>query len=79
MTRRKAPLRATVFTEAMIDARQASFALCLPYYWFADRRLRAAKGIPHYPLGGLVRFRMSELEQWAIGASCAKRPKGPNA
>ena len=55
--------------EPMVDAREAAFALCLPYYWFSDRAMRAAKRIPHYPMGGLVRFRMSELEQWARTSS----------
>ncbi len=50
--------------EPMIDARQASFALRLPYYWFADPKMRAAKRIPHYQLSRLVRFRLSELEVW---------------
>ena len=51
--------------EPMIDARQASYALSLPYYWFADRKMRAARRIPHYLLGGLVRYRSSELEAWS--------------
>lgn len=51
--------------ESMIDARQAAAALRLPYYWFSDRTRRAAKRIPHYRLGGLVRFRLSELTAWA--------------
>ena len=42
--------------ESMIDARQASFALRLPYYWFADPQMRAAKRIPHYLLSRMVRF-----------------------
>lgn len=50
--------------ESMIDARQASFALQLPYYWFADPKMRAAKRIPHYLLSRMVRFRLSELEVW---------------
>jgi len=50
--------------EPMIDARQACFALRLPYYWFADPKMRAAKRIPHYQLSRLVRFRLSELEVW---------------
>ena len=49
----------------MTDAHQASNALSLPYYWFADPRMRAKFRIPHYLLGGLVRFRMSELFYWA--------------
>ena len=50
--------------ESMIDAREASFALWLPYYWFADPKMRAAKRIPHYLLSRMVRFRLSELEVW---------------
>ncbi len=50
--------------EAMIDARQACFALRLPYYWFADPKMRAAKRIPHYQLSRLIRFRLSELADW---------------
>jgi hypothetical protein len=50
--------------ESMIDARQASFALRLPYYWFADPQMRATKRIPHYLLSRLVRFRLSELACW---------------
>ena len=51
--------------ETMSDAHQASAALSLPYYWFADPRMRSKFRIPHYLLGGLVRFRMSELLHWA--------------
>jgi hypothetical protein len=50
--------------EAMIDARQASYALHLPYYWFADPKMRAAKRISHYQLSRLVRFRLSDLVVW---------------
>lgn len=48
----------------MIDARQASAALGLPYYWFSDSSLRNQHRIPHYLLGGLVRYRLSELSAW---------------
>ena len=51
--------------ETMSDAHQASAALSLPYYWFADPRMRSKFRIPHYLIGGLVRFRMSELFHWA--------------
>jgi tagatose-1,6-bisphosphate aldolase non-catalytic subunit AgaZ/GatZ len=61
--------QALTHDEAMVDARQASYSLRLPYYWFSDRAMRAAKRIPHYLLGGLVRFRMSELTAWAENSS----------
>ena len=72
MIEEKVYLSALPAGEAMVDARQASFALSLPYYWFSDRAMRAAKRVPHYLLGGLVRFRMSELEQWMKLSSAAK-------
>lgn len=51
--------------EPMIDAKHASAALRLPYYWFADHSMRRRYRIPHYLLGGLVRYRLSELSLWA--------------
>lgn len=62
--------------EPMIDARQASAALRLPYYWFADNTMRTRYRVPHYLLGGLVRFRMSELSAWAASS---KAPQGRKA
>ena len=47
--------------EPMIDAKQAAAALRLPYYWFADHAMRTKYRIPHYLMGGLVRYRLSEL------------------
>ncbi|MBU3899217.1 MAG: hypothetical protein KJ614_09860 [Gammaproteobacteria bacterium] len=55
----------------MIDAKQAACALRLPLYWFGDPKMRAKHRIPHYLLGGLVRFRMNELSTWAANSSAA--------
>ena len=44
--------------EPMIDAKQAAAALRLPYYWFADHAMRTKYRIPHYLMGGLVRYRL---------------------
>ena len=55
--------------EPMIDAKQAACALRLPLYWFGDPKMRAKHRIPHYLLGGLVRFRMNELSVWAAHSS----------
>ncbi|MBG1252179.1 DNA-binding protein [Burkholderia pseudomallei] len=68
MSDQTSPASSPVIGESMIDARQASYSLRLPYYWFSDRTMRAAKRIPHYLLGGLVRFRLSELMTWAENA-----------
>ena len=55
--------------EPMIDAKQAACALRLPLYWFGDPKMRSKHRIPHYLLGGLVRFRMLELSSWAAQSS----------
>lgn len=60
--------------EPMIDAREATSSLKLPYYWFADHSMRTQHRIPHYLLGGLVRFRMSELTRW-MGSYGAQQEK----
>ncbi len=57
--------------EPMVDAKQAACALRLPLYWFGDPKMRAKHRIPHYLLGGLVRFRMQELGRWAANNSTA--------
>ncbi len=51
--------------DPMIDAKEAAAALRLPYYWFADQAMRAKYKIPHYIMGGLVRYRSAELAVWA--------------
>ncbi len=58
--------------EPMIDAKQAAAALRLPYYWFADHAMRSKYRIPHYLLGGLVRYRLSELSAWAARSAAAQ-------
>lgn len=66
MNIKKAPLEQV---EPMIDAKQAAAALRLPYYWFADHAMRSKYRIPHYLMGGLVRYRLSELSAWAMKSS----------
>ena len=58
--------------ESMIDAKQAAAALRLPYYWFADHAMRSKYRIPHYLMGGLVRYRLSELSAWAARSSAVQ-------
>ena len=63
--------------EPMIDAKQAAAALRLPYYWFADHAMRSKYRIPHYLMGGLVRYRLSELSAWAARTTAVQgRPAG---
>lgn len=59
--------------EPMIDAKQAAAALRLPYYWFADPQMRSKYRIPHYLIGGLVRYRLNELSAWATHNSAARK------
>ena len=58
--------------EPMIDAKQAAAALRLPYYWFADSQMRSKYKIPHYLMGGLVRYRLTELSSWAARSNAAQ-------
>jgi hypothetical protein len=62
--------------EPMIDAKQAAAALRLPYYWFADPQMRSKYKIPHYLMGGLVRYRPSELSAWAASSTAAQGRNG---
>lgn len=57
----------------MIDARQASATLGLPYYWFSDSNMRNQHRIPHYLLGGLVRYRLSELSAWVAARAAVQK------
>lgn len=58
--------------EPMIDAKQAAAALRLPYYWFSDHAMRSKYRIPHYLMGGLVRYRLSELSAWATRSAAVQ-------
>jgi len=50
--------------EPMVAARAAHKALCIPMQWLGNKVQRRARGVPHYRIGHLVRFRLSELEAW---------------
>jgi hypothetical protein len=51
--------------EPMVGALQAARLMNLPLYYFTKPRCRFSKRIPHYRVGQMVRFRMSELTAWA--------------
>lgn len=51
-------------SEPMIGARQAALALNVPLYYVTKPKCRAAKRIPHYRVGQMIRFRLSELSTW---------------
>lgn len=52
--------------EPMVGARQAAHLMNLPPYYFTKPRCRVSKCIPHYRVGQMIRFRMSELTAWAV-------------
>lgn len=54
----------TPIGEPMINAHDAASALHLPCYWFTNQKMRDKYQIPHYVLGGVVRYRASELVHW---------------
>ncbi|WP_445938352.1 hypothetical protein [Pseudomonas sp.] len=68
----------TTTHEPMVDAKYAAAALCLPYYWFSDSTMRAKLRMPHYLLGGLVRYRMSELTAWAARSTAVQNRQDSN-
>lgn len=50
--------------EPMVGAQHAAHALGLPLHFLTKPRSRTSKRIPHYRVGQMVRFRMSELSAW---------------
>ena len=58
------PLETSHYDEPMVAARTAHQALRIPMQWLNNKVQRRARGVPHYRIGHLVRFRLGELEQW---------------
>lgn len=54
----------TPVVEPMVGAQHAARILCLPLYYFTKPKSRTAKRIPHYRVGQMIRFRMTELQHW---------------
>lgn len=50
--------------EAFIDAREAAYTLNLPMYYLTNAAQRRKLQIPHYRIGRMVRFKLSELSAW---------------
>ncbi len=53
--------------EKFVDARAAAYVLNLPMYYLTHAKQRAALRIPHYHIGRMVRFKLSELSVWLDG------------
>ncbi len=56
--------RPNVVAEPFVDARDAAYTMNLPLYYLTNARQRAKLRIPHYRIGRMVRFKLSELAQW---------------
>jgi excisionase family DNA binding protein len=59
-----APSIDRVLGEKLVDARTAAMHLNLPLHWLAQMQQRRQRGIPHYRVGKLVRFKLGELMAW---------------
>ncbi|GAB4112944.1 MAG: hypothetical protein Fur0019_19350 [Tibeticola sp.] len=53
-----------VLGERLIDAREVALALNLPLYWLTHAEERRRLHLPHYRVGKLLRFKLSELSAW---------------
>jgi len=50
--------------EPFVDAREAAYTMNLPMYYLTNARQRTKMRIPHYRIGRMVRFKLSELTEW---------------
>jgi hypothetical protein len=53
-----------VVREPFVDAREAAYTMNLPMYYMTNARQRTKLRIPHYRIGRMVRFKLSELAEW---------------
>ena len=56
--------RPNVIGEVFVDAAEAAFILNLPRYYLTHLAVRTKLRVPHYRIGRMVRFKLSELTQW---------------
>lgn len=53
-----------ILGESLVDSRKAALATNLPLHWLVQKEQRKRRGIPHYMLGKLLRFKIGELMAW---------------
>lgn len=53
-----------------IACEEAIDATKLPSHYFKNAKVRNRLEIPHYHLGGQIRFKLEELHQWEISKAC---------
>lgn len=68
-----------IFHERFVDAREAAHCLNLPMYWLTHARERQRLSLPHYRVGKLLRFKLSELEDWIADRQLSSRSGGADA
>ncbi len=56
--------RLKIVREPFVDAREAAYTMNLPMYYMTNARQRTKLRIPHYRIGRMVRFKLSELAEW---------------
>ena len=57
-------LQPAVVREPFVDAGEAAFTMNLPMYYLTNARQRSKLRIPHYRIGRMLRFKLSELSAW---------------
>ena len=67
-------LRPNVAGETFVDAGEAAFVLNLPMYYLTNLAVRTKLRIPHYYIGRMVRFKLSELTLWQRANNLAREP-----
>jgi hypothetical protein len=55
-----------VIREPFVDAREAAYTMNLPLYYMTNAQQRIKLRIPHYRIGRMVRFKLSELADWQM-------------
>lgn len=65
--------------EPFVDAREAAYTMNLPMYYMTNARQRTKLRIPHYRIGRLVRFKLSELAAWQAAQSAANTDAATSA
>ncbi|MFY9138795.1 DNA-binding protein [Zwartia sp.] len=53
-----------ILNERLVDARKAAHCINLPLYLLSHPKERQRIGVPHYRVGKMIRFKVSELMAW---------------
>lgn len=67
-----------ILTERLVDAREAAYCLKVPIYLLTHPKERQRLCLPHYRVGKMVRFKVSELMAW-MQAKAEAEAKGESS